>query len=56
VPVLDGGDAGRVIAAVLEAAQGANQVAGDSLTSQDADDTAHDLADPLREAGFKTMC
>jgi len=41
VAVLDGGDAGRVIAAILEPTQRIDEVRGDSLLPDNSDDTAH---------------
>ena len=41
VAVLDGGDAGRVIAAVLEPAQRIHEIGGDGLLPDDSDDAAH---------------
>ena len=39
--VLDGGDAGRVVAAIFEPPQRVDEIAGDRLLSKNADDAAH---------------
>src|SRR5581483_7052428 len=48
MPVLDGGDAGRVVAAILEPPQRIDEVLGDRLLSQYADDAAHVSGPRLR--------
>ena len=48
--VLDGGDAGRIIAAIFEPPQGVDEIAGDRLRSKYADDAAHASFPPPRSA------
>ena len=46
VAVLDGGDAGRVIAAILEPTQGVDEIRGDRLLPDNSDDAAHAMPNP----------
>ncbi len=50
--VLDGGDAGAIIAAILEASQRIHEIGRDGLRAQNANDATH-LLRPLRVTGFK---
>src|SRR5581483_400263 len=54
MPVLDGGDAGRVVAAILEPLQRIDEVLGDRLLPQYADDAAH-VSGPRLRAGLHPM-
>ena len=55
VAVLDGGDAGRIIAAIFEPPQRVDEVARHRLLSENADDAAHALVSCRARCSCKSL-